>query len=53
MKIIQNYIHSNHENSSKETQAVYDPSTGEKISQVVMSDKNDFDNAIESSPRKI
>ena len=49
MEVIQNYIDGKITSSSKETIDVYDPSTGEKISKVVMSDDKDFINLIKSS----
>ena len=49
MKKIQNYINGKQTNFSDSFLDVYDPSTGEKISEVVMSDSKDFDYAIKSS----
>ena len=51
MKKIENYIHGKLVFSSTKEQSVYDPSTGEEISKVVLSDRNDFKNAIESSKK--
>ncbi len=49
MEKIENYIHGKKVSISKNFLGVYNPSTGEEISKVVMSDVNDFNNAIESS----
>tara|TARA_A100001011_G_C14321313_1_gene850820 strand:- start:9513 stop:11000 length:1488 start_codon:yes stop_codon:yes gene_type:complete len=49
MKIIQNYIHGKKENVSNNFLTVQDPSTGENIAKVVMSNKEDFIKVIESS----
>ena len=49
MHIIKNYINGKIECSSKKNQAVFDPSTGEKISEVVLSDINDFETTLNSS----
>ncbi len=49
MKKIQNYINGKQTNFSDSFLDVYDPSTGEKISEVVMSDSKDFDYVIKSS----
>ena len=51
MKKIQNYIHGKYQNLSERDLEVYDPSTGEVISKVVLSDKTDFNNTIESSKK--
>ena len=51
MAKIENYIHGNKTSISKKTIDVYNPSTGEIISQVVSSDKNDFFQLIESSKK--
>ena len=42
MKKIENYIHGKLVFNSTKEQSVYDPSTGEEISKVVLSDSNDF-----------
>ena len=50
MKKIHNYIDGKiSEGSSKKTSPVYDPSTGEQISEVILSNKNDFETALTSS----
>ncbi len=49
MEKIENYIHGNKVSISKNFLSVYDPSTGEEISKVVMSDVNDFNKTIEST----
>jgi len=51
MKKIENYIHGKQVSTSEKHLSVYDPSTGEVISEVVLSDNNDFNSAIESSKR--
>jgi malonate-semialdehyde dehydrogenase (acetylating)/methylmalonate-semialdehyde dehydrogenase len=51
MKIIENYIHGKKTKNSEKTIPVFDPSTGEEISKVVMSDINDFENTIISSKK--
>ncbi len=48
---IENYINGKVTSSSKKTQPIYDPSIGEQISEVVLSDKEDFSNLIESSKK--
>ncbi len=49
MKLISNYINGSNYSASKKRLSVEDPSTGENISEVVMSSKDDFIKAIESS----
>ena len=49
MKKINNYIHGKSVSISKNEADIYDPSTGEIISKVVLSENDDFKNAIESS----
>ena len=49
MKKTKNFIHGNLQCDSSEFQDVYDPSTGEIISQVVLSNNNDFLDVIKSS----
>ena len=49
MKLISNYINGSNYSASKKRLSVEDPSTGEKISEVVMSSKEDFIKTIESS----
>ena len=49
MKIIKNYINGSEISISKETIPVEDPSKGEKIADVVLSSKADFDLAIKSA----
>ena len=51
MKKIENYIHGKLVFNSTKEQSVYDPSTGEEISKVVLSDRNDFKKVIESSKK--
>ena len=48
MKIITNYIDGNCKSYSKEFLNVEDPSTGEIVSKVVLSNKEDFKKLIES-----
>ena len=49
MKKIENYIHGKHISVSKEELSVFDPSTGEDISKVVLSNNADLEKAIKSS----
>ena len=49
MKIIGNYIGGNITSNSKKLLNIEDPSKGEIISQVVLSNKTDFDEAVKSS----
>ncbi len=49
MKKIQNYIHGKKTNNSDYFIPIYDPSKGEQISEVVMSNEEDFNQTIESS----
>lgn len=51
MKKIKNYIHGKIVCNSKKEQSVFDPSKGEEIAKVVLSDENDFINVIESSKK--
>jgi len=51
MKKIKNYIHGKLVFNSTREQSVFDPSTGEEISKVVLSDKSDFDEVIKSSKK--
>ena len=51
MKIIENFIHGKKISSSNQHLGVYDPSTGDEISKVVLSDIDDFNNVIESSKK--
>ncbi len=51
MKKIKNYIHGKLISSSNKTMPVDDPTTGEIISEVVLSDESDFNNVIESSQK--
>ncbi|MDC0192884.1 CoA-acylating methylmalonate-semialdehyde dehydrogenase [Pelagibacteraceae bacterium] len=51
MKIIDNFINGRIESNSKKYDPVYDPSTGEQIGKVILSDINDFNKAIESSKK--
>ena len=49
MREIKNYINGSLVSFSKNYLDVYDPSTGEVISKVVLSNKKDFDEVIHSS----
>ena len=49
MKKIENYIDGNICSYSSKTQPVYDPSKGEQIAEVVLSNEEDFDKLIKSS----
>jgi len=49
MKIIENFIDGKVWSISKKYSPIYNPSTGEKISEVVLSDIDDFKSTIESS----
>ncbi len=49
MKKIENYINGKVTSVSKKDLPVFDPSTGEEISKVVLSNKEDFNNAIKNS----
>ncbi len=49
MKLIQNYINGKKINISNKTKSVFDPSKGEKIAEVVLSNEKDFNLIIESS----
>jgi malonate-semialdehyde dehydrogenase (acetylating) / methylmalonate-semialdehyde dehydrogenase len=49
MKKIENYIDGKIVSISKDEQSVYDPSTGDEIAKVVLSNTQDFNNAIQSS----
>ena len=51
MNKIENYIHGRKISKSKNFLSVYDPSKGEEISKVVISDINDFNSLIESSKK--
>ncbi|PPR47747.1 MAG: putative 3-oxopropanoate dehydrogenase [Alphaproteobacteria bacterium MarineAlpha5_Bin8] len=51
MQKIKNYINGNHTAISTDDLAVHDPSTGEEISKVVLSDIQDFNEAINSSKK--
>ena len=51
MKIIKNYINGKIVSYSKKTIPVFDPSKGEKQSEVIMSNTEDFKNAIEASKK--
>ncbi len=51
MKKIKNYIHGKIVCNSQKEQSVFDPSKGEEIAKVVLSDENDFINVIESSKK--
>ena len=49
MKKIENYINGKVTSVSKNDMPVFDPSTGEEISKVVLSNEEDFDIAIKNS----
>ena len=51
MKIIENYIHGKKVSISKDFLVVENPSTGEELSKVVLSDLGDFKKVIESSKK--
>ena len=51
MKKINNYIHGSITSSSDNFLPVYDPSKGEKINEVVLSNELDFENVISSSEK--
>ena len=51
MKIIENYIHGKKVSISKIFLVVENPSTGEELSKVVLSDLSDFKKVIESSKK--
>ena len=51
MKKIENYIDGNLTSSSANSQKVYNPSTGEHIAEVVLSNKEDFKKLILSSKK--
>ena len=51
MKKIENYIHGRITSNSKKNLSVSDPSTGEKIAEVVLSNLQDFTKTIESSEK--
>ncbi len=51
MNKIKNYIHGSHSSSSEKTLPIFDPSTGEQISEVVNSNIDDFKKLIESSEK--
>ena len=49
MNQVKNYINGKIQSSSKKYLDIYDPSTGEKTSEVVLSNEIDFDETIKSS----
>ena len=51
MTKIENYINGNKVSFSNNYLPVFDPSTGDKISEVVLSNKKDFDNILNSSKK--
>ena len=51
MNKIENYINGNIISVSNKTQLVHDPSTGEEIGAVILSNDQDFSNAIQSSKK--
>ena len=51
MKKIENYINGNNNSISKKNLPIHDPSTGEQIAKVVLSEVEDFKIAIESSKK--
>ena len=52
MQLIKNFINGEKINISKKTKKIFDPSKGEEIGQVVLSDQDDYNLAIESSTKK-
>ena len=53
MKKIKNYIHGKQVSISLKDLPVYDPSTGEEISKVVLSESDDFNEVIKSSKKAL
>ena len=53
MTKIENYINGNKVSFSNNYLPVFDPSTGDKISEVVLSNKKDFDNVLNSSKKHL
>ena len=51
MHKIHNYIHGNHTSFSSKELIIYDPSTGEECSKVVLSNSDDFESALNSSKK--
>jgi|TARA_Y100000294_G_C8316494_1_gene240921 malonate-semialdehyde dehydrogenase (acetylating)/methylmalonate-semialdehyde dehydrogenase len=51
MNIIKNYVNGQIVGSSTDEQDVFDPSTGESISKVLLSNEKDFQSVIESSKK--
>jgi len=51
MKKIENYIHGKSTSHSKKFLPVFDPSNGEQLSEVVLSNKEDFNSLINSSEK--
>jgi malonate-semialdehyde dehydrogenase (acetylating)/methylmalonate-semialdehyde dehydrogenase len=51
MKKIENYIHGKSISYSKKELSIFDPSTGEEISKVILSDAADFQSVINSSKK--
>ncbi len=49
MNKVENYIHGNNLAKSHSYQDIFDPSKGEPIGKVILSDKNDFDSLMKSS----
>jgi len=49
MNKVENYIHGNNLAKSHSYQDIFDPSKGETIGKVILSDKNDFDSLMKSS----
>ena len=49
MKLVSNYINGSLQHNSKDLLDVIDPSTGERIAEVVLSNQKDFDKVVESS----
>ena len=53
MSLIKNYINGNHVSVSKNDLPVHDPSTGDEIGKVILSNEQDFAVAIESSKKSL
>ena len=51
MQLIKNFINGEKINISKKTKKIFDPSKGEEIGQVVLSNQDDYNLAIESSTK--
>ena len=51
MKKIKNYIHGKHLSISKEELSIFDPSTGDEVAKVVLSNSKDVEKTIESAKK--